>query len=119
MRIAVILMILGILQVNAKEPTPRAQNYPLSFSETELVKVLDKIEGESEFFFLYNEKLLDTERKVGITAKDELIGDVLNDLFNGTDVKYTIIDRKIILAPEYLVSEPKPQQLKISWYSYR
>jgi TonB-dependent starch-binding outer membrane protein SusC len=116
MRIALILMIFGILQVNAKEVYSQSTKLSLSFSETELVNVLDKIEGESEFFFLYNEKLLDTKRKVSINAKDELIGEILNGLFNGTDVKYTIIDRKIILVPEYLAPEPKPQpqQLKIT-----
>jgi TonB-dependent starch-binding outer membrane protein SusC len=112
MRIAPILMILGILQVNAKEVYSQSTKLSLSFSETELVKVLDKIEGESEFFFLYNEKLLDTKRKVSIDAKDELIGEILNGLFKDTDVKYTIIDRKIILVPDYLIAEPKPQQLK-------
>ena len=40
-----------------------------------------------------------------INAKDQLIDVVLDDLFSGTDVKYTIIDRKIILAPEYLSGE--------------
>ena len=102
MRIAVILMILGILQAHATDAYSQKTRLSLNFSETELVKVLDKIEDESEFFFLYNEKLLDTERKVSITENDQLIGKILDDLFAGTDVKYTIIDRKIILAPDYL-----------------
>ena len=114
MRIAVILMILGILQARANDAYSQKSRLSLNFSETELVKVLDKIENESEFFFLYNEKLLDTERKVSITEKDQLIGSILDDLFRGTDVKYTIVDRKIILAPSYLTEETQPQQQKIS-----
>ncbi|MFA5818520.1 MAG: SusC/RagA family TonB-linked outer membrane protein [Bacteroidales bacterium] len=114
MRIAVILMILGILQARANDAYSQKTRLSLNFSETELVKVLDKIEVESEFFFLYNEKLLDTYRKVTITAKDQLISVILDDLFNGTDVKYTIIDRKIILAPDYLIEVSQPQQVKIS-----
>ncbi|MDO9581451.1 MAG: STN domain-containing protein, partial [Bacteroidales bacterium] len=102
MRIAIILMILGILQVNAKEVYSQNTRLSLNFTDAELVKVLDKIEDESEFFFLFNEKLLDAERKVNITANDELVSSILDNLFTGTDVKYTIIDRKIILAPEFL-----------------
>lgn len=105
MRIAFILMILGILQARATDAYSQKTRLSLSFSETELVKVLDKIEDESEFFFLYNEKLLDTERKISITANDQLIGKILDDLFAGTNVKYTIVDRKIILAPDYLTKE--------------
>ncbi len=111
MRIAVILMIIGILQARANDAYAQKTRLSINFSETELVKVLDKIETESEFFFMYNEKLLDIERKVSIDAKDQLISVILDNLFTGTDVKYTIIDRKIILAPEYLTSEPQQNRI--------
>ncbi|MBE3084949.1 MAG: carboxypeptidase-like regulatory domain-containing protein, partial [Bacteroidetes bacterium] len=114
MRIAVIFMILGILQANAKIVYSQNTKLSLNFSETELVKILDKIEAESEFFFLYNEKLLDTDRKVSITAKDQIINVILDNLFTGTDVKYTIIDRKIVLAPDYLTEVSKVQQKQIT-----
>ena len=64
MRIAIILMILGILQARATDAYSQKTRLSLNFSDAALVSVLDKIEDESEFFFLYNEKLLDTERKV-------------------------------------------------------
>ncbi len=114
MRIALILMILGILQARASDAYSQKTRLSINFTETPLVNVLDKIEDESEFYFLYNEKLLDTGRKVNISENDQLISKILDDLFKGTDVKYSIIDRKIILAPEYLISEPQTQQLKIT-----
>ncbi len=94
MRLAVVFLIIGNLQVRADETYSQKTRLSLSFSETELVRVLDKIEEESEFFFLYNEKLLDTNRKVSITAKNQLVNAVLDRLFSGTDVKYTIIDHR-------------------------
>ena len=103
MRITIILMILGIVQVHASDSYAQSTRLTLSFSETEVVKVLDKIEAESEFYFLFNEKLLDTERKVNINENNQLIDVVLGHLFAGTDVRYTIVDRKIILAPDYLI----------------
>ncbi|HUX55341.1 MAG TPA: TonB-dependent receptor [Bacteroidales bacterium] len=114
MRIAIILMILGILQARANDAYAQKTRLSLNFSDADLVKVLDKIEDESEFFFLYNEKLLDTERKVSITANDELVSSILDNLFAGTDVKYTIIDRKIILAPDYLSEVVSQQQNQVS-----
>ena len=105
MRIAIVLLILGILQANATDAYAQKTRLSLNFTDAELIKVLDNIEEASEFFFLYNEKLLDTERKVNINANDQLIDAILDNLFAGTDVNYTIIDRKIILAPAYLTGE--------------
>lgn len=102
MRIAAFLMILGFLQAYAVETYSQKTKLSLDYSNTELIKVLDDIEVESEFYFLYNEKLLNTNRKVSIDVDEQPINAILDNLFSGTDVKYTIIDRKIILAPEYL-----------------
>jgi TonB-dependent starch-binding outer membrane protein SusC len=113
MRIAVILMILGILQARANEAYSQKTKLSINLYDVPLVTVLDKIEIESEFFFLYNEKLFDSERKVTIDVKDQLINTILDNLFASTDIKYTIIDRKIILAPDYLTSDP-PQQKQIT-----
>ena len=114
MRNALILLFIGVLQAHAIDTYSQKTRLSLNISDTELTKVLDKIEAESEFFFLYNEKLLDTERKVNVTANDQLINVILDNLFAGTDVKYTIIDRKIILAPDYLTEVPQPQQNRIT-----
>lgn len=114
MRNAIILLFLGILQANAIDSYSQKTRLSLDFTDAKLITVLDNIEAESEFFFLYNEKLLDTERKVSINENDQLIGVILDNLFSGTDVKYTIVDRKIILAPEYLTESPQSQQQKIT-----
>ena len=113
MRIAVLLMILGILQASANDAYSQTTRLSLNFSETKMLKVLDQIENESEFYFLYNEKLLDTDRKVSISEKNQLIGSILEELFNGTEVEYTIVDRKIILAPDYLTEVTQVQQVKV------
>jgi len=112
MRIAIFLLLVGFLQTKATDTYSQNTKLSISVSNTELVKILDKIENQSEFYFLYNEKLIDATRKVTIEAKDERIEDVLKNLFSGTDVQYSIIDRKIILAPAYL-SESQQQGKKI------
>jgi TonB-linked SusC/RagA family outer membrane protein len=114
MRIALVLLIAGILQAKATEAYSQKTRLSLNFTDTELVNVLDKIEVESEFYFLYNEKLIDTHRKVYIDAEDELISTILLDLFSGTDIKYKIVDRKIILAPEFTQETLSFQQIRVS-----
>jgi TonB-linked SusC/RagA family outer membrane protein len=117
MRIATLLMILGILQAHAVDSYSQKTKLSLNFKDTELIKVLDNIESKSKFFFIYNEKLVDTERKVSITANNELIDSILNSLFATTDIKYSIMDHKIILAPESLtnkITETQPQQQSVT-----
>ena len=102
MRISILLLILGILQVQANNIYSQKTRISLDLKDAKLSAVLDKIEKESEFYFLYNEKLMDTERVVSVSVKNQSISDILKDLFAGTNVDYIIIDRKIILAPDYL-----------------
>ena len=114
MRMVFALMILGILQAHATDAYSQKTRLSLNVTNAQLVTVLDKIEDETEFFFLYNEKLLDTERKVSITEENQVIDVILDRLFAGTDVTHTIIDRKIILAPGFLADANGMQQVKIS-----
>ncbi len=114
MRIAITMLLLGILQASASDAYSQKTRLSVNFSDTELGTVLDKIETESEFFFLYNEKFLDVDRKVDISASNQLINEVLDDLFAGTGIKYSISNRKIILAPENLLDESDTQQRRIT-----
>lgn len=110
--VATFFLIPGILQAHANETYSQKTKLSVNFSDTELITVLDKIEEESEFYFIYNEKFLDIERKVNINAKNQLIDVMLDNLLDGTE--YSISDRKIILAPESYVPELNAQQRKIT-----
>ncbi|MBE0679572.1 MAG: SusC/RagA family TonB-linked outer membrane protein [Bacteroidales bacterium] len=114
MRIVFALLVLGIVQAHATDAYSQKTRLSLNVTDAQLVTVLDKIEDETEFFFLYNEKLLDTERKVSITADNQVIDVILDRLFAGTDVTHTIIDRKIILAPVYLTEVSGMQQARVT-----
>lgn len=102
MRLAIFLIIFGIVQAHASDTYSQTARLSLSFKGAELNSVFDKIEEISEFYFLYNEKLLDINRKVNLHVENEPINEILENLFEGTDVTYTIFDRKIVLAPNYL-----------------
>ena len=113
MRITVFLLLASILQTFANDAYSQKTRLSLDFPGTKLVDVLDEIENKTEFYFLFNEKLIDTDRKVNMSVKNEKIDEILDQLFDGTDVVYTITDRKIILAPSFL-SENEQQQKSVS-----
>ena len=77
MRIAVILLLFGFLQTRANSAYSQKIRLSINFLNTELVNVLDQIENETEFLFLYNEKLIDSNRKVSINVQNQGIEDIL------------------------------------------
>jgi len=110
MRITVFLMLAVILQTFANEAYSQKTKLSLDYTDTRLEVVLDDIEELSEFYFLANEKLVDLDRSVNLSVKNKKIDEILDMLFAGTDVVYTITDRKIILAPSFLTEDAQQQR---------
>lgn len=75
--------------------------------------VLDNIEEQSEFFFLYSPKLIDVNQIVDISASNKKIDDILTTVFNGTDIQYEIKERQILLLDKESY-QPVPQQASVS-----
>ncbi len=109
MRITLFLILVSILQTFANDSYSQKTKLSINFSNAKLVDVLDEIEDLSEFYFLYNENLVDTEREISITFENEKINKILDKVFDGTDVVYTITDQKIILFREDLSDNVQQQ----------
>lgn len=118
MRLTAFLLTFAVTQVFAGNTYSQKTNLTLNLCETDLELVLKEIETQSEFYFCFNQKLIDTDRKVSLQVREEKIDKVLNQIFSGMDVEYIVLDRQIILSPkEYLKSsnaKVKPQSIRIS-----
>jgi TonB-linked SusC/RagA family outer membrane protein len=82
----------------------------LNLKDTRVIDVLGEIENKTEFFFLFNQKLVDVERKVDIDVRNRKIDDILNELFAGTNVNYLVMNRQIVLTTAQPGSEEYRQQ---------
>jgi TonB-linked SusC/RagA family outer membrane protein len=114
MRITLFFILAALLQTFANEAYSQKTKLSLDYTNTRLEVVLDDIENLSEFYFLANEKLVDVDRRVNLSVKNKKINEILDMLFAGTDVVYTITDRKIILAPSFLSENIQQQQRAVS-----
>jgi TonB-linked SusC/RagA family outer membrane protein len=74
----------------------------LDLKSVTVKEALKAIENTSEFFFIYNNELINVDREISLNVKNQKISEVLNDIFGGKDVEITVIDRKIILAPAFM-----------------
>lgn len=60
--------------------------------------IFNEIEKSSEFIFIYQEDVLELNKKVSINVSDENITNILDKLFESTNIQYIISDRQIALS---------------------
>lgn len=85
-----------MLQVNANS---YAQNKRISLNVTNqtLKSVLDEIESQSRFNFIYRSDEIDIARKVSLNVDNENIARILEILFQGSTESYSVKNRIIVL----------------------
>ncbi|MCX6222891.1 MAG: TonB-dependent receptor [Bacteroidia bacterium] len=96
MKLLSILIFAGSMALSASTYSQKTK-IDLQFENTSLTEILNSIEKSSEFIFIYNGKIVNSDLKRSISVKGETIEKVLNLLFQGVDVTYRIDDRQVFL----------------------
>ncbi|MFH1423197.1 MAG: carboxypeptidase-like regulatory domain-containing protein, partial [Planctomycetota bacterium] len=110
-----LLIFITVFQAYADDTYSQNTKLSLNLNNATVANVLEEIQNKSEFYFLFNAKLIDVEREVSISIEDKKISEILTSLFSGTGVKYLVYDRQIILTPSDVMSlSAAMQQLKIT-----
>ena len=100
MRLSVFFLSLCLFQVWASSGNAQQNRLSLSMNDARVVDVLNEIEKQSDYYFLFNQNLVDVDRKIDLNSQETSIDNVLNDLFAGTDVRHRVSDQLIILTTE-------------------
>lgn len=98
MKATIFLLLISGLSVFASETYAQTKTITLQLKNASLKEILKNIEDQSEFYFMYSEKIIDVTRKVTVDIKDKRIDEALNQLFAGTDVMHSVRDRFILLT---------------------
>ena len=98
MKLSSFLVMISMASVLASESYSQTITLNLDKGGATIREVLSKIEDQSEYYFMYSGKVIDVNREVSVHVKNKKIEDVLNSLFAGTNVEYTIKDRIIVLT---------------------
>ena len=77
MRITALLLFFSVFQVMGEKSYSQNALITLNLHDVTVERVLDDIESQSEFYFLFNQKLVDVNRKVDIEVEDEKIRNFL------------------------------------------
>ena len=100
-RIMKILMILLVLGIGTAFSNTYSQNTVLTFdvNKQSIREVISQIEKRSEYVFFFSGKVKEElERKVDFRANSETIDKILDKMFAGSDLVYSINDRQISIA---------------------
>jgi TonB-linked SusC/RagA family outer membrane protein len=112
MRIVLLLILISAAQVFAVDTYAQSKRLSLSFKNEKIVNILDKIEDQSEFYFMYDATVIDVNQEKSIECENKPISNILNELFEKTGIDYSVSDRQIVLVST--VKENVAQQSKVS-----
>ncbi|WP_179333182.1 SusC/RagA family TonB-linked outer membrane protein [Winogradskyella costae] len=96
MKLTSILLFFTLLQIHA---TSNSQNVKISLdcNEMKLESILSQIEKKTDFKFLYEKTILDKDKLLNISTKNEKLSSVLKTIFDNTDIDYRIVKKQIVL----------------------
>lgn len=98
MKWSLFLFIISIFQAQAISGYAQKTELSLDFTSTSIEKILNEIENQSDFYFLYNKNLIDVGHETNIQVENQQIEVILDQLFSDSDIDYRIFNRQIVLS---------------------
>lgn len=114
MRIGLFLLFVLVAQLHAESLYSQNTVINLKLENATVEQVIDKIEKETDFSFLFTDKSVDIDWKVSVDARNKNINELLETLFGDTNVQYRIVDKQIILSNKKLLAANANQQKQVS-----
>ncbi|RKD90757.1 SusC/RagA family TonB-linked outer membrane protein [Mangrovibacterium diazotrophicum] len=91
----IVLVACACLSGRAQEGSVTVQ-----LKQSNLKKIFELIQLQSEYIIFYNDSQVDSKRKVSVSVESGTVNEVLDQALKGTDLSYKIFDRQIIILKE-------------------
>lgn len=114
MRLSILFFFLSIGVALAENTYAQNTALSLNLSDCTISNVLEAIENQTDFSFVYDANAVNTNRKVSVNVNEKNVFDVLNKLFGNTDIAYTVVNEKIILNKKADVNRYQQSGKKVS-----
>ncbi|MGV8092522.1 MAG: TonB-dependent receptor [Mangrovibacterium sp.] len=112
MKLTLIMFLLSFLGTIASETYSQTTRLSLELKNETVENVLGTIEEKSEFYFLYSAEMIDVNRKVNINVLNSPVEKILDLLFEGTGITYTVKGRQVVLSSgKDLVAQQQPRTI--------
>lgn len=107
MRVTIILLCLFTFHLKAVDVSSQQTKISLDIENSSIEMVLQTIEEKSDYYFLYNNRLVNVDKIVDISVREQSIAFILDQLFQDDDVAYEVKGMQIILHPGNLNTSVK------------
>ncbi|MGV8096746.1 MAG: TonB-dependent receptor [Mangrovibacterium sp.] len=98
MRIVTLLILISVTQTFALESYAQTKQLSLNLRNETILNILNKIEDQSEFYFMYDATIVDVNQRKSISCENQPIAAILDQLLKDTKIVYEISDRQIVLT---------------------
>lgn len=111
MKFTLLLFLISTAQVFG---TVYSQNTKLSLNlqNVSIIDVLEIIEDQSEFKFLYNDDLISKEKNLDIDIANKKIDDILDQILTGSNSTYSILENNLIVIRPSGISSQQTKEIK-------
>ena len=98
MKLFFVFMLSSISLLHASGSYAQTARISLETKNQTVQEVLEQIEAKSNFSFFYNNRHVDLNRKVSVSVDDADIFKILDAVFSGTNVGYSVVENRIVLS---------------------
>jgi len=97
MRTTCLLILVFASSLFATNVNSQVAKVSLSIKNSNLIKVLDAIENQTDYLFVYNKNEIDLNREINLDVKDQSVATVLSGIFQSTGMSYAMEGNNIVL----------------------
>lgn len=98
MKITTFLLLFVTFQAYSNASYSQSAKVSIPNSTLKVSEILNQIESQTEYLFVYNKRSVDVHRMVNIVANSQPVSEVLDDVFKNTDIKYVMEGKNIVLT---------------------
>ncbi|WP_276166445.1 TonB-dependent receptor [Zobellia alginiliquefaciens] len=97
MKISMLFMFMVLFTMQAKTSYSQVTKISLDLNNVSVERIIDEIESQTEFHFVYQIKDVDLKRVISVKAKKETVPQILNRIFAETRTTHRVVDKQIFL----------------------
>ena len=98
MRLSLFFMVVSTAIAFSATTYSQSTKLSVNLRDATVKEVIEAIEEQSEFLFLYQEGQVDLNRRVTIHAEEKQLQEILDEVFKGTDNIYIVSDRQVVIG---------------------
>ena len=112
MRTTCLLILVFASSLFATNVNSQVAKVSLSIKNSNLIQVLNAIERQTDYLFVYNKDEIDLNREINMEVKDQSVATVLSGIFQSTGISYAMEGNNIVLFNK--VNNLQQQQKSVS-----